>query len=204
MTITDSLLTPNPYSRPGTALGRVMALIMHWTGKPMQPAQGVRAFFEGRKDGTGGFGSAQYIIDQGGAILRCIPETEVAYHCGVGTVDDAHRDPASGKFYTDWARAQFGENHCQTAPSIGPNLVTIGIEMCVVDWAGNFTEQTKVACVELAADICTRLHLNPFSDIGTHQGVVGYKPCPMLWTKQPDLFGEFKANVASTIAKGAA
>jgi N-acetylmuramoyl-L-alanine amidase len=201
MIVTDTFLTSNPYSRPGTPLGEVMALIMHWTGKPMQPAQGVRAFFENRKTGADGYGSAHYIIDQGGAVLRCIPEAEVAYHCGVAVMDDEHRDPASWKFYTDWARAQFGESHCQTAPSIGPNLVTLGIEMCVVDFAGNFTVQTSDAAAELAADICTRHHLNPFADVATHNMVCGYKDCPRLWVNHPELLGEFLANVASAIAK---
>jgi N-acetylmuramoyl-L-alanine amidase len=79
--------------------------------------------------------------------------------------------------------------------------VTLGIEMCVVDFAGNFTVQTSDAAAELAADICTRHHLNPFADVATHNMVCGYKDCPRLWVNHPELLGEFLANVASAIAK---
>jgi N-acetylmuramoyl-L-alanine amidase len=196
MTITESLLTPNPYSRPGTPIGRVQALIMHWTGVPNQPADIVRDFFDNRKNGHQNYGSAHYIVGQGGGVIRCIPETEVAYHVG-----SSQPDPASGRIYTDWARAQFGDAVCDPA-TIGPNACTLGIEMCVIDPAGNFTEQTKAASVELAADICARLHLNPFSDVSTHHAVVGWKDCPRLWVMQPALLGTFRAEVASMLAKG--
>ena len=192
----EQLLSPNQYSRPRIPMGHVYALIMHWTGVPGQPAQVVRDFFESRKDGKAGFGSAHYIVGLDGVVIRCIPETEVAYHVG-----SSQPDPASGRIYTDWARGKFGEAVCDPA-TIGPNICTIGVEMCVIDAAGNFTEQTKESSVDLASDICSRLRLNPFSDIGTHHGVVGWKPCPLLWVNQPALLEEFRANVANAIARG--
>lgn len=196
MTITENLLTVNPYSRPGTLRSEVQALVMHWTAAPRQLAVVTRDFWEARKDGRNGYGSAHYIIGEVGDILRCIPEREVAYHCGVGTLDDAHKDPSSGRFYTDWARAHFGEANCQPAPSIGPNICTLGIEMEPVDSFGNFTQQTLSAAIELAADICARLGLNPLADITTHHAIVGWKDCPRLWVNNPFAFDDFRSSVA--------
>jgi N-acetylmuramoyl-L-alanine amidase len=55
------------------------------------------------------WGSAHYIIDLNGDTYHAVPDNEVAYHCG-----SSQKDPASGRIYTDWARAKFGrfaENH---------------------------------------------------------------------------------------------
>ena len=189
MTIRDAFLTVDPFSRPGTQREEVQALIIHWTGVPMQPAAQVRDFFESRKAGNLGYGSAHYVIDQDGSIIRCIPESEVAYHVGSSTPD-----PASGRIYTDWARAKFGE-HATRPESMSPNACTLGIELCPIDGAGNFSSLTLVAATELAADICRRLALCILADIGTHHDVVGYKNCPKLWTDRPDLFAIFKDGV---------
>jgi N-acetylmuramoyl-L-alanine amidase len=191
--IKNSLLTLNKYSRPGTIRPKTFALIMHWTGVPMQSAKDVRRFFENRKDGKNGYGSAQYIVDLDGSIVRCIPDIEFAYHVG-----SDKNDPASGKIYTDWARSKFG---IYASNNITPNACTIGIEMCTMDAAGNFSDETLTAASELATDICSRYKLNPFQDIGTHWMVVGYKSCPKLWTEFPIKLKEFRACVASELAK---
>jgi N-acetylmuramoyl-L-alanine amidase len=196
MNITDQLLTLNPFSRPGKARSQVEALVMHWTGVPNQPAMVVRNFFENRKKGKDGYGSAHYIIDPSGIILRCIPEDEVAYHVG-----SEQADPTSGKIYTDWARDHFGVAFCDPK-TIGPNICTIGVEMCPVDSSGNYADETLASAIELAADLCKRLALNPFQDITTHHAVVGWKDCPRLWTTYPALLGAFQARVASCIATG--
>ena len=190
MNLTENLLTVNPYSRPGTKRSEVQALIMHWTAAPMQRAFATRNYFEDRKNGTNGYGSAHYIVDLDGSIIHCIPESEVAFHVGSEQVD-----PASGKIYTDWARIHFGESFCQPAPSIGPNLCTLGIEMEPLDAAGNFSEQTLAAARELAHDICQRLGLNPSADIATHNMVVGWKDCPRLWVNHPELLMAFRQDV---------
>lgn len=196
MRITENLLTVNPFSRPGTPRDQLKALIMHWTAVPMQPAREVRDFFESRKDGKQGYGSAHYVIDQSGDIIRCIPETEIAWHVGSSQVD-----PMSGRIYTDWAREKFGEHNCDPTTT-GPNVCTIGVEMCPVDSAGTFTQQTLDAATELACDICRRLALNPLQDIGTHHLVVGWKDCPRLWVNHPDLFVTFKQGVLDAVQHG--
>jgi N-acetylmuramoyl-L-alanine amidase len=191
MNITENLLTINTFSRPGTPLHSALALIMHWTAVPRQRAIETRQYFEDRKNGTTGYGSAHYIIDMDGSIIRCIPESEVAYHVGSNQVD-----PASGKIYTDWARAKFGV-HIDDPQSIGPNICTLGIEMEPIDAPGTFTVQTLDAAGELAADICRRLQLDPLVDLATHHQVVGWKDCPRLWTSQPALVDTFRQDVKS-------
>ena len=122
MTIVKQYLTPNEYSRPCKKIKEVRGLVMHWTAAPEQTARQVRNFFESRKTGNGGYGSAHYIIDQSGEIIAAIPEDEVAYHCGTDKLD-----PASGKLYTDYARAVFGRYATQHN---SPNNCTLSIELC--------------------------------------------------------------------------
>jgi N-acetylmuramoyl-L-alanine amidase len=193
MTITDNLLTTNPWSRPGNPRGQCLALVMHWTGKALQPARAVRQFFEDRKAGTTGYGSAHYVVDLDGQIIRCIPEIEIALH--VGASGDDEKDPASGKFYTDWARSQFGPAFTRPSPSYGPNLCTLGIEMVPIDDDGHFRDATLEGAAELAADICQRLALNPLTEVTTHHLVVGWKDCPRLWVNHPELLEEFRQTV---------
>lgn len=199
MKITDALLTVNPFSRPGTLRGQLQALIMHWTAAPRQPAMATRDFFESRKLGQLGYGSAHYIVDCDGSIIRCIPESEIAFHVG-----SDQPDPGSGRIYTDWARAKFGE-HATNPDTMSPNAVTLGIEMEPVDSDGNFTDATLAAAEELSADICRRLALNPLTDdIARHFDVVGWKRCPLLWVIHPEKIVEFRQSVHALMASPSA
>lgn len=186
MKITDSLLTVNPYSRPGRRINKTLSIIMHWTGVPMQPARVVRDFFESRKDGRQSYGSAHYVVDFSGEIIRMIPDSEVAYHCGSDKLD-----PVSKKIYTDWARDIFGS---YASPNSSPNNCTIGIELCTIDTEGNFRDATISAAVELCSSLCKTHGVKP-RDIGTHNLVVGWKDCPRLWVNKPTLFSDFVAKV---------
>lgn len=186
--ITERLLTLNEYSRPGTKRHETLALVMHWTANPHADAQANVRYFENRKAGTAGYGSAHYVIGQEGIVIRCIPEDEVAYHCGT-----SQKDPASLKLYTDLARRLFGD-YCFKSTS--PNFCTIGVELCPVDSAGRFSDDTLEAAVDLAADIMLRYRLGSERLI-THHDVVGWKDCPRLWVNHPELFNAFKLQVAS-------
>ena len=192
MDIKEHLLTVNEWSRPGSRLRQVLGVVMHWTANPHADALANVRFFENRKTGTGGYGSAHYVIGQAGEVVRCIPEGEVAYHCGSSKLD-----PASGKVYTDLARELFGA-YCTASTS--PNFCTLGIEMCPTDEAGTFTEATEAAAVELVADILRRHKLGTRSVV-THHGVVGWKDCPRLWVVRPELFEAFKLKVAVLIGE---
>lgn len=192
MQIIQRLLTINEYSRPGRQLRDVLGIVIHWTANPAANAEQNRAFFENRKAGTGGYGSAHYIIGQDGEILQAIPDNEVAYHCGT-----SERDPASGKVYTDEARRRFGKYASENS---SPNNCTIGIELCPVDDAGNFTSWTIKAAAELCALICRRYGLTAQA-ITTHHDIVGWKDCPRLWTKNPELLDAFRYTVADEIRR---
>ena len=195
MNIKDELLTVNDYSRPGKELLSVLGIVMHWTGVPNQPAEQVRQFFENRKTGMGGYGSAHYIVDMDGSIIRCIPENEVAYHCGSSVTD-----PVSGLIYTDYARRKFGA-FAKDYKTLSPNLVTIGIELCPKNFInGDFTDETIQSAAELCADILARNNMTE-NDITTHHNVVGWKCCPKLWTNNPALFAAFKLSVGDILRR---
>lgn len=171
-------LTVNEYSRPGRKLKEVLGIVIHWTAAPKQDEWQVREFFERRKIGADGYGSAHYIIGQSGNVLQVLPLDEVAYHCGSET-------------YTDEARQRYGK-YCDSNSS--PNNCTIGVELCPVDAAGNFTTATISAAVELCVNLCLRTGLSA-DDITTHHDVVGWKNCPKLWTEKPQLLDAFRYSV---------
>jgi N-acetylmuramoyl-L-alanine amidase len=186
MQIIHDFLTENEYSRPGKRLQKVLAIVIHWTANPGATAKQNRDYFESKKTGMSGYASAHYIIDQNGIIVAAIPENEVAYHCG-----SSDKDPASGKVYTDEARRRFGY---YASESSSPNNCTLGVELCPTDVRGNFTNATINAAVELCADICKRYGLTT-QEITTHHNIVGWKDCPKLWTKRPELLDAFKLSV---------
>ena len=169
MQIIHDFLTINEYSRPGRRIREMLGLVMHWTANPAANAKQNRDFFESKKTGMSGYGSAHYIIDQNGKIIAAVPEDEIAYHCGSDKAD-----PASCMIYTDEARRRFGK---YASINSSPNNCTIGVELCSKDAAGNFTTETINAAVELCANICQRHGLSA-QDITTHHDVVGWKNCP--------------------------
>ena len=193
MQIIHDFLTVNEYSRPGKKLREVKAVVLHWTANPSANAKENRDYFENKKTGTGGYASAHYIIDQNGIIIAAVPENEVAYHTG-----SSAKDPASGKIYTDEARARFGK---YASENNSPNNCTIGVELCPTDAKGNFSKATLDSAIELCADICRRYGLTAEA-LTTHHNVVGWKDCPKLWTDTPRLFGEFKASVRAQLKRG--
>jgi N-acetylmuramoyl-L-alanine amidase len=189
----EKFLTVNQYSRPGHKNGGVKAVILHWTGAPGQRAINTWGWFETGCLKNKSYASAHYIVDFDGTVYHAIPDSEVAYHCG-----SSQKDPASGRIYTDWARAKFGR--FAEHPDINsPNNCTIGIELCTVDADGNFTPETVSSAVELAAKLLKDNRLS-LDDIGTHNLVVGWKDCPRLWTKHPERFHAFRQAVKEKMA----
>lgn len=188
MQIIHDFLTRNEYSRPGKKLQKVLAIVIHWTANPNASAEANRRFFENRKTGMSGYGSAHFIIGTKGEILQAIPTNEIAYHVG-----SSQADPKSGQIYTDYAREKYGK-YAQNPKTTSPNFCTIGIELCPTDNDGNFTDATINAAIELCAYLCRKNNLTP-DDITTHHNVVGWKDCPRLWTKRPELLDAFKLSV---------
>ena len=190
----ERLLTVNDYSRPGRSLGEVLGVVLHWTANPNAGAVATRNYFEAKKTGTGGYGSAHYVVGQEGEVVRCIPECEVAYHCGTD-----RPDPKSGLVYTEDARRRFG-HYATNYRTESPNMCTIGVELCPDDWSGSFSGKTLRAAAELCAGILIRHNLGTDA-LTTHGAVVGWKDCPKLWVHNPALFGSFVLDVASWMGK---
>lgn len=189
MKLTTAFLTPNPFSRPCVKLAEVLGVVIHWTANPRANAIQNRNYFENRKYGKDGYGSAHYIIGQNGEIVIDIPENEIAYHAGSNTPD-----PASGKIYTNEKRARYPRYE-------NPNSCTLGVELCPIDDAGNFAPDTIESAIELCADICKRHGLTA-QDITTHHNLVGWKDCPRLWTNKPELLEAFIYSVKDRMTRG--
>ncbi len=197
MNIVKSLLPINGFSRTGKVRPATLGIIMHYIGVAGQSAKNVQGYFAGlaTQDALDNkpdvSASAHYIIDQDGTILQCMPEEERAYHCGT-----SRKDPISGFIYTEKARVKFGK-YAAFPDKASPNSCTIGIEMCHGK-DGVFTAATIGAATALCADICKRYKLTE-QDILTHNEVVGWKECPLLWTKRPAFFIAFKEDVRRAI-----
>lgn len=194
LVITKDYLTPNEYSRPQKPIREVKAIVMHWTANPGASAKANRDFFERRKIGTMGYGSAHYIVDTDGTVIAAIPETEIAYHVG-----SSRPDPKSGEIYTDLARKKF-DHYAKHYKLTSPNYCTLGIELCPLDDDGNFTDATIVTAIKLCAALCSRYNLTT-DDVVTHNQVVGWKDCPRLWVRKPYLFDAFKESVREEIER---
>jgi N-acetylmuramoyl-L-alanine amidase len=189
MQIIEKLLSISDYTRPGKPLAEKRAIILHWVGVGGQRADSVWNFFEHSCKKDRHYSSANYCIDLDGTVYRFIPDDEVAYHCGT-----SQPVKPGGQVYTNWAREIFGP-YAADWTKTSPNLVAIGIEMCVINNCGDFDPRTLEAAVELTAHLCKTYKI-PLDRIGTHQMVVGWKDCPRRWAQHPDEFVAFKKNVA--------
>lgn len=102
MKITEMLLTPNKYSRPQIPLKKVTHIVIHWVGNAGSTAVANRNYFENLRSNEKNYASAHYIIGLSGEIIRCIPDTEVAYHANNANsysigIENCHPD-WDGKF----------------------------------------------------------------------------------------------------------
>ena len=194
MKIIEDLLSINKYSRPGTKLDRVMGLVIHWTAVAGQRAKAVRQYYESEEAALEHFGSAHFGIDLDGAIFRWIPEDEMARAVG-----SAELDPSSGKIYTDMARVLF-PGYCDPPGQVSPNRVTLNVELCVLDQAGQISPSTRAAAVELAADVCNRYELGA-GRLLRHYDIVGWKDCPRWFVNHPLDWLNFKREVFAGITR---
>ena len=79
MEIQQKLLTVNQYSRPGTKIGKIKNIVVHWVGNAGSTAIANRNYFESLKEKKS-FASSHYIVGLNGEVIQCVPETEIAYH----------------------------------------------------------------------------------------------------------------------------
>lgn len=175
--IITKLLTPNKYSRPQKILKKVEAIVIHWVANPNSTALANRNFFENRKSGNSGYGSAQEFIDLNGDVLVCIPDNEISYNCGSDT-------------YTERTKKELGSS---------PNSCTYGIECTHIDWNGKMTNETYNTLVQRCSDLCKKWNLNPLTDLWTHKEVVGWKDCHKWFVDHPDEWKAFKQKVYNKI-----
>ncbi len=78
--VEEDYLTVNPWSRPGTELRKISAVVIHYVGNPGTTAQANRNYFESLSSGkTGTYASAHFVVGLDGEVLSCVPLTEVAY-----------------------------------------------------------------------------------------------------------------------------
>ena len=82
--IQERFLTPNEYSRPGTALSEVHGIVIHYTANPGTDAMANRNYFDNlsvtnRKQKNKTYASSHFVIGTEGEIVQCIPLNEIAY-----------------------------------------------------------------------------------------------------------------------------
>ena len=104
--IKEMLLTPSKWSRPQTQIGTIRNIVVHWVGNAGSTAENNAKYFDSLKDGRGTYASSHYIIGNDGVVIRCVPESEVAYHASSANnysigIEVCHPD-STGK-YTDAA-----------------------------------------------------------------------------------------------------
>lgn len=77
--VTVDHLTPNPYSRPGTPLREISAVVVHYVGNPGSSAKNNRSYFQNLALTHETYASAHFLVGLEGEILQCVPLTEIAY-----------------------------------------------------------------------------------------------------------------------------
>jgi len=78
--IQQNFITPNPYSRPGSPMGEITGITVHYVGNPSTTAAQNRSYFERLSSGRDEtYASSHFIIGLDGEIIQCIPLDEVAY-----------------------------------------------------------------------------------------------------------------------------
>ncbi len=88
--ILEDFLTVSEYNRPGTKLGSVNNIFVHYTANPKTSAAQNRSYFENLGETHERAASAHFIIGYEGEIIQCIPLEEEAY-----AVVDRNKDSIS-------------------------------------------------------------------------------------------------------------
>ncbi|WP_241254554.1 N-acetylmuramoyl-L-alanine amidase [Brevibacillus sp. SYP-B805] len=170
----------------------VKGIVIHWVANPKSTAKNNRDFFERRKLGKSGYGSAHYIVCLDGTVVQCLPEAEMAYHVG----SSLPYKPGTTQIYTPEAWARLNTNRSGQKPY--PNNCTIGIECTHIDWDGRMTKETWRATVKLAAQLLKRYGLTA-NDLWLHKEVVGWKDCHRWFVNNPAEWARFKAEVGTAM-----
>lgn len=172
--ITQDLLRQGADSRPGTAIGPIRHIVIHYVGNVGSSAKQNRDYFEANVDGRRV--SSHFIVGMYGEIIQCVPLNEVAYAQGI-------RQSLVSQGMT---------NH---------NYDSISIENCHPYANGQFTSETYWALVKLTAWLLEKYglqtdallrHYDATSNL--RAGVHG-KACPLFFVEHPDAWEQFKTAV---------
>lgn len=77
--VVPAFLPINEYSRPGTLIGKVNAIVIHYIGNPDTTAWQNRNYFANLEITEETYASSNFIIGLDGEIMQCVPVDEVAY-----------------------------------------------------------------------------------------------------------------------------
>lgn len=171
---TDKFVRVNKYTRPGTKLGAVKKIVVHWTANPGASALNHFKYFDGTAITSQRYASAHIFVDRVDSFC-IVPLNEVAYHAN----DGSFRGVAALK------------------PNA--NLASLGVEMCV-EKNGSIHAETIERTAKVVAALCKRYGLGA-DDIVRHYDIT-HKSCPSPWVSKPAEFTKFKARVGE-ILKGA-
>ena len=169
-----------PMTISAQKLADVKALVIHWTANAGSTAKQNRNYFESLKmQDPGGdqkklrWASAHFIIGLEGEVIQCLLENEVGYHVGA-------------QKYTDRAVKEL---------SSYPNNCTIGIELCHINWEGEFTAAALASAKELILELCERYSLGR-KNVYRHFDITG-KDCPRFFVQNQDKWENFLNDIFS-------
>ena len=70
----------NDWSRPGTPLEDINAVVIHYVGNPGTTARANRNYFASLSSGEEGtYASSHFVVGLEGEVVQCVPLTEIAY-----------------------------------------------------------------------------------------------------------------------------
>ena len=70
----------NEWSRPGTPLEDINAVVIHYVGNPGTTARANRNYFASLSSGEEGtYASSHFVVGLEGEVIQCVPLTEIAY-----------------------------------------------------------------------------------------------------------------------------
>ena len=85
--VIPGILPENEYSRPGTLISSVNAIVIHYIGNPGTSAEQNRNYFANLGFTGETHASSNFIIGLDGEVIQCVPVDEIAYASGERNAD---------------------------------------------------------------------------------------------------------------------
>lgn len=103
--INEDIIEVNEYSRPGTKLEGVNAIVIHYTGNPGTTAEQHRRYYAKLANTHERSVSSHFVVGSDGDVVQCVPTDEVAYasndrNSDTLSIEVCHED-STGKFSDD-------------------------------------------------------------------------------------------------------